>query len=276
MQQNGKSFKKVAKTNSQLFQQKGKIKSPKANLSGKEEKLLKKIGLRLVAVTSSMLMISSALTSYGSAETLKSYPQYMGTYQEENVSLPEIMLYGKNAVVEKGDATVSSAYPSNHGETVATKQGSEILWNLSVEQSGWYAMEIRYLPIKGNDGTIEREMRLDGTLPFREAEFLTFPRFFADDIEDGTFAKDYHGNEIKPAQKEVLQWVKSEVKDPLGYFSGALKIYLEKGQHTLSLYASKEHMAIDYIRFYQEIEAVSYQQMLAMYQDKGYEKAALL
>lgn len=201
------------------------------------------------------------------------YSQYLKDHAEKENSAQEIMLYGKEVSAIKGEAEISSDYPGNTGDTLISKQGSEVTWTIPVAHSGLYAMEIRYFPVAGNGGTVERSLRIDGALPFREAEFLTFPRYFTDDIQDDTFDKDYNGNEIKPAQKEVFRWITSDIKDPLGYTNGALQVYLEQGTHTFSLSAVKEHMAIDYIRLYKATDLFTYQQLLAEYQKQGYQKA---
>lgn len=246
---------------------------------------MKKVAMILVV----MVCVSYCFTNYMApvnAETSFSqttsalsvagyYSQYLKNHAEKENSAQEIMLYGKDVSAIKGDAEISSDYPGNTGDTLISKQGSEVTWTISVEHSGLYAMEIRYFPVAGNGGTIERNLRIDGALPFREAEFLTFPRYFTDDVQDNTFDKDYNGNEIKPAQKEVFRWITSEIKDPLGYTSGALQVYLEQGTHTFSLLAVKEHMAIDYIRLYKATDPITYQQLLTEYQQRGYQKAEL-
>lgn len=71
------------------------------------------------------------------------------------------------------------------GDTWAT-QGQWIEWDVTPEQTGWYALSFRYRQSSVRGLGCRRRLYLDGQVPFREAEDILFP--YAGGWETMTFA----------------------------------------------------------------------------------------
>ena len=77
---------------------------------------------------------------------------------------------------------------------VLTPEDGYIEWNVQIPETGFYQMKVKYLTYEGNGLKVERTVKIDGELPYNEAEFLTFERTFKD-IEANP-AVDINGNDI--------------------------------------------------------------------------------
>lgn len=51
---------------------------------------------------------------------------------------------------------------------VKADAGQTTTWRFSVEAEGYYNLEIAYLAVDGNGGSMERDLYLDGAVPFNE------------------------------------------------------------------------------------------------------------
>lgn len=196
-----------------------------------------------------------------------SYACYREVWRESQPADEAIKLTAQQAAFT-GDAGLTDEYGK---QALYTNNDSTISWMFDVPSDARYALKIRYYPVEGKGGEIERTLRLDGELPFREAEYLTFQRVWGDDVSGDGFDTDYHGNHIKPQQAEIRQWITTTVRDPSGYVAEGIELYLTAGTHTLSLQFVKEPFVVDFILL-DVIESLeSYEQVLERYKSLGYE-----
>ena len=125
--------------------------------------------------------------------------------------------------------------------TVYTPDGSFVTWKVDVPQTGLYNIELEYLTVDSRGVDIERELYLNGELPFAGARSLTFSRLWHDGAE---VRRDNQGNDIRPTQTEIFDWQRVACKDDMGYVAEPYQFYLEAGENTLSLKAVNEPMIL--------------------------------
>jgi len=142
----------------------------------------------------------------------------------------------------------------------------------------------------------ERYILIDGVVPYKEARSIEFEKMWTDvytyiDDEgkehtylatDSTFKDfvlnqanvqsdssrlfltDMNGNELKPEKQLVATWIEDKyVVDSTGYYSEPLSFYLSAGEHTISLQAIREPLAIKAIYLEKAPVAISYEEYKA-------------
>ena len=150
------------------------------------------------------------------------------------------------------------AVPQDGG--VLTEDGSEVTWTVDVPQAGLYNIRLDYLTTESRGVDIERELLINGELPFTGASTLTFSRLWTDASE---VRKDNQGNDIRPSQKEVFEPQTAYCRDDMGYQTEPYAFYFEKGKNTLTLRAVNEPMMIQGITLTPIIKAPEYSEYLA-------------
>ena len=125
--------------------------------------------------------------------------------------------------------------------TVYTPDGSYVTWKVTVPQTGLYNIVLDYLTVESRGVDIERELYINGELPFAGARSLTFARLWHD---GAAVRQDNQGNDIRPTQTEVFDWQRVACKDDMGYVAEPYQFYLEAGENTISLKAVNEPMIL--------------------------------
>ena len=151
----------------------------------------------------------------------------------------------------KGDAVIPVDLAAFEGDAelreedgapcLYTADESYVTWKVNVEKAGMYNIMLDYLATKARGVDIERELHINGELPFSGARSLCFTRLWKDASE---VRKDNQGNDIRPTQEEVFDWQQVRFKDDMGYVIEPYQFYFEAGENTLSLKAVNEPMII--------------------------------
>ena len=143
---------------------------------------------------------------------------------------------------------------------VYTADGSIVTWKVDVEQSGMYNIRLDYLATQARGVDIERELYINGELPFSGARSLCFTRLWTD---AAPVRQDNQGNDIRPTQTEVFDWQQVRLKDDMGYVIEPYQFYFEAGENTLSLKAVNEPMVIRSLELTPVESFVSYEEYKA-------------
>ena len=143
---------------------------------------------------------------------------------------------------------------------VYTPDGSYITWTVNAEKAGMYNIMLDYLAVESRGVDIERELYINGELPFSGAGALTFSRLWTD---AGPVKKDNQGNDVRPSQVERYEWQQAYCKDPMGYVVDPYQFYFEAGENTISLRAVNEPMKLRGITLIPVKQARNYGQYLA-------------
>ena len=148
----------------------------------------------------------------------------------------------------------------SQNEGVLTLDQSEVTWKVNVPQAGLYNIRLDYLTTQSRGVDIEREIRINGELPFTGASTLCFSRMWTDKSEVRT---DNQGNEIRPSQKEVFGIQQAFCKDDMGYQNEPYCFYFEEGENTLTMKAVNEPMVVCGIELLPPVKYMTYEEYLA-------------
>ncbi len=125
--------------------------------------------------------------------------------------------------------------------TLYTGPDSEVVWEIDIPESGFYNVEFDYLTVPSKGVAVERELYINGELPFSGAGTLTFSRMWTN---NGDVIVDNQGNEIRPTQMEVFGWQRGYCRDVMGYVTEPYQFYFEKGKNELKLKAINEPVVL--------------------------------
>jgi hypothetical protein len=153
------------------------------------------------------------------------------------------------------------------GKSIITPEEGYVEWEAEIPQAGFYNIEINYYPIKGRSAAIERELMINGEVPFSRARYFSFSRVWVDAHE---IRRDNRDNDLRPRQIEEPAWMTACLEDYMGYYNEPYLFYFKQGKNTLRLTAVKEPMVIKSIRIFKAPEVKPYEEVLKEYRDTGY------
>ncbi|WP_152394181.1 extracellular solute-binding protein [Paenibacillus guangzhouensis] len=200
------------------------------------------------------------------------YREYAALHNQANRPSEEIVIEADSFDrTQDMDVTVLDHFEGSTGRSVRTSDSGSIEWKFSVPQDGLYNIGLNYFTVKGKDSDIERELRIDGKIPFTEANSITFQRIWKD--ESTTFERDERDNDLLPSQIEVPMWQDMLLKDATGYVEEPYAFYFAKGEHTLTLTSVKEPLVIRSIKLTNPQTTPSYETIARTYKERGYKNA---
>ncbi|MBD7967511.1 extracellular solute-binding protein [Paenibacillus sp. Sa2BVA9] len=202
-----------------------------------------------------------------------SYDQYLEQYKNEDRPSGEIVIQGADYTnANEMKPEIVNELGGLAGDFVKTGESGSISWELDVPKSGLYHIAVRYFPIEGKSSAIERELLIDGVLPFSSAKNLTFHRVWKNESEQ--IAQDNRNNELRPRQVESPIWQESLLRDTEGYYEEPYMFHFSAGKHTLTFVSSREPVALDYIKLFQYDMPAAYEEVKAGYDSKGYKETS--
>lgn len=204
------------------------------------------------------------------ADGAPSYTDYIAAYKDAETPEQEIILPASSAGFEKnGKSYTESDYKQRGGVSLYNAEGESSIWNLNVSQEGLYILKLVYYPVEGDGGSMERRLKIDGNVPFSEADRISFARLWSNSDEKP--ALDTQGNEIMIEQMEVPEWTEQYAEDSSGLSNEPLNIYLTAGTHTLELYAISEPMMIGEVRLepLSSVAVKPYKEVYSGYADRN-------
>lgn len=126
-------------------------------------------------------------------------------------------------------------------EGLYTANGSSAVFSVTVPESGFYNIALTYKTVAARGVDLEREVLINGQLPFDGADTITFSRLWHD---GGEVRQDSQGNDVRPSQVEVFDWQTASCRDAMGYTTEPYRFYFEAGENTITLNASSEPMIL--------------------------------
>jgi len=207
---------------------------------------------------------TSQLTAYKRAIT---YPEFLAQFVEIRRPNKEIIIPADSYSDATTEIEFLTDYAGMSGTSVKTGERGYIEWQVEVEESGFYNLEITYYPVVGRSSSIQRAVLINGAQPFAEAKYITFPRTWGD---AGPVETDIYGNHLRPRQIEKPIWQSVAVKDPSGYESSPFLFYFKKGINTIRLESVAEGMIINSLRLFQHDDPRPYAEVKAEYDRLGY------
>lgn len=200
------------------------------------------------------------------------YDQYAAKYKDAPKPNAEVLIEGERFTRAEGMVPrIVQDVPDLIGQAVETGEEGSITWSFEVEQEGLYQIAIRYYQLEGKSADIDRELRIDGKLPFSESKNLMFRRVWAG---EGETLRDARGNDLYQKQVENPIWLDAYVQSSDGRHTEPYFYHFTKGKHTLTLISAKEKMLIDSIKLKQPDAIQDYERLSADYAKQGYKKAS--
>lgn len=183
--------------------------------------------------------------SQGTSEDSIGYFEYYDQYKDQTrptatISLSSTAAIGVTAETVEGKPAVS-----------LKDDGTYAQWTVEVPQSGAYSLYPTYYPLPASGKDIQVSVTIDGKLPFTEAAEMSLSRQWVDkqETEDGSYAKDSAGNDLRPEQIEKARWSEVGFADVLGMYSEPYLFYLEAGAHVVNVSCSQEAVAFEKLEF---------------------------
>lgn len=187
-----------------------------------------KIGLTAGKHTISLVYVDQPLAlaslTFEAPRALKSYKDVLASYKANGYknAKGEVIFQAedKDYIDYKSDSGITIASDSDStltpvgvtykrynyiGDSSWNAGGEEIVWKFSVKESGLYVIAPRFVQSYGNGLSSTRQIKIDGEVPFKEFDEYVF-----------TYDEDW-------------------TTKPLGDGKNPYYVYLEKGEHTLSM-----------------------------------------
>lgn len=145
------------------------------------------------------------------------------------------------------------------GNEIETKEQGIVTWEFEIKDSGFYNLEIGYVPLKGTNSSIERKLYIDDKILFDGMSQLSFNRSWVNETDEIEVKRN---NEVRPNTVEDTSEKVVLIEDSQKRVAEPYKFYLEKGIHTISLEAVKEPMKITKMTFKSEEKPMNYVQFI--------------
>jgi ABC-type glycerol-3-phosphate transport system substrate-binding protein len=208
-----------------------------------------------------------------------SYAEYLALYGNDTAypsGAESIVIKGVDYYAEKTTAEVKT---ETYGgvESLFTPEGGEVTWKVNVPKTAKYAIKINYWPLEEKPAAIQREFKINGSVPFVEAYYITLPRVWENvytegyQLESGEtryFDSDFLGNEIRPPMVSNPEWCEYSLKDVDGFYKDCFEFVFEEGENTITLEGISQPMAIASIELYPYEAPVSYDEYIKKYENQ--------
>ena len=196
--------------------------------------------------------LSTDVTGIGRDDT---YEVYLKTHEGVAAGTGEIVV---DVAAFEGDGKLQQ--DAEGKPEVYTDDSAYTTWKVNVPEKGLYTVEIEYMTVASRGVDIERELHINGVLPFAGADTLCFSRLW---IDKGEVRTDNQGNEIRPSQIEKFEVQTAFCRDDMGYETQPYQFCFEQGENTISLKAVNEPMIIRGIKLAPAVDHQTYESYLA-------------
>lgn len=193
----------------------------------------------------------------------RNYDAYRLRYQHEPRPQQEVILSASEAIGSDGSSVrFAPELQGEAGPAVLTDETGTVHWEVNVPETGLYHIAIRYMQLPGKGLDIGRVLYIDGVSPFKEASQLVFRRIWGNEQAQ---SQDELGNDRFILQIEQPLWQEVLIEHEQGRFEEPYAFYFTAGKHTLSLEATREPMAIDYVKLLQANPILPYSEVEQQY-----------
>lgn len=188
-----------------------------------------------------------------------SYEEYMNAHSGDDYPETRIEVEGGSFRKASRGFEIKENFMNSDVKAVVTKEEGSVEWEIEVPQAGLYNLMIEYYPIQGKGGIIEREIHINGELPFSEARYIEFYRVWKD---SGNTRRDARDNDIRQKQQEQPRWITECASDSEGYYTHPFYFYFQKGKNSIEIISVREPVAIGKVILLQMEKPVPYQEYI--------------
>lgn len=198
------------------------------------------------------------------------YSEYLSKHQGAERPAIEILVpLTGYAATDMSIATLEN-FEGRPGQSLWTDEYGFVEWEVDVPAEGLYNIGIVYFPVEGNNSDIQRQIEINGEIPFFGARHLSFPRVW---VDAGKPRVDNRGNQIRAPLAEEPIWQEAMLRDHMGYYMDPYLFYFRAGVNRIRLISQKEPMVLGEIKLFQAERPPSYDELLASYAQAGYQPA---
>ena len=180
-----------------------------------------------------------------------------GTYTGYQNNHKDAAMPRQNVEIDVLSYKEGTGVEAYEGNALYTETGSSVTWEVDIPEAGFYNLYLEYLTVASRGVPAERTLKINGELPFDDAENITFTRIWTDDGEPKV---DNQGNQIRPMQVEIYDWQNTYFRDDMGYEIEPYRFYFEKGKNTITLEGENEPMIIRSFKVASVEETASYEE----------------
>lgn len=241
---------------------------------------LKSRGKKIKALLITTLLLTQSLNLYGIENNFKNtevraedvegrqdtYEAYLQAYEDGKFPDKEIEVPIVDYIDASKDVKVLDHFEGEN-QLLQTQEEGYVEWAFDVPDEGWYQLKIAYYPIEGRSAQIERQIEINGQLPFFDAKHILFSRVWSN---KEAVKRDNRDNDLKPRQVENPKWQTDFFKDSMGYYIEPYQFYFNKGENTLRLTSVREPLVIKSIKLCGIKEVPTYAQVKDTYEELGY------
>ena len=192
--------------------------------------------------------LSTDITGIGRSNT---YTAYVAQYKD----LPAV-----TDTVEVDLASFEGEGGEACADGVLTADESELTWKVNMPKAGLYNIQMEYLTVESRGIDIEREIAINGEVPFSGASTLSFSRLWTD---AGEVRKDNQGNDVRPTQIERFERQTAYCMDDMGYQTEPYAFYFNEGENELTIRAINEPVILCAVRMTPLEKFPSYEEYIA-------------
>lgn len=225
------------------------------------------------------------VSTYSIDESIPSYNEYELQYpqvfpdKEYRIAADSYTRYEEAGVTTQPELFANYEDVPNGKTSVLTSEEALIEYDFTIDVAGYYDMSMVYYPIEGKASRIQRSFMLDGEIPYGELALVEFNRIWSNEVTEmvtdangilvKNWEKDNQGNQVRPYTIETPEWVETYLYDSNGYVVTPLSVYLETGEHTLTIMSQKEPMLLSEIIFNNKEELQDYATVKSAWDAKG-------
>ncbi len=162
-----------------------------------------------------------------------------------------------------------------HGETVLTTDNGFIEWTVSVPKAALYQVALVHKALGDDVSDIEREISINGQIPFAQARSVSFHRIWMnnpEDMNEEAFRKDNSGNQLAPSQVQADLWNTLYIQDIRGSRVKPYNFAFKKGTNSIRISGLRGGMLLKslIINVSKDINEKSYAKYLADHKHVDY------
>lgn len=178
---------------------------------------------------------------------------------------------GKETVVLNAENATNTKFSDIEGKNAFSfqKNGDKLTFNFQINKSGLFKLSAMYLPLKGTGNNIQFSVAVDGKIPYDELNSVELSRFWTNATE---IKSNKLGNEYQPTQIEKTLWCSQYFYDNNGLYEEPFSVFLEAGNHTLTLTADGEPFVIESVTLSPTTDIADYTTVSKEYSQKGYKE----
>ena len=211
-------------------------------------------------------MQSDYIDTDGASDKL-SYTAYYSSVGKNNASDEAIVIpAATNFKSVNADAVAVKNEDRENTCLEWTNESGQVSWNFMVPKSGRYCISFVYKPLPGHENAVNLKVLFDGVIPYTELSNILLPRYWQN---AGNIREDSFGNQIAPEQEECFCWNTEYAKDTDGLHSEPLEIYLETGEHTITLESLAEPFCLESIQLTPPTVVPNYAEQLQAWKNSG-------